>query len=37
MTSLRSHHTRENGTAFIYSDSIQMAKVPDSAFLFGAK
>jgi hypothetical protein len=35
LLSLRSHHTRENGTAFIYSDRIQMANMPDSSFLFG--
>ncbi|MEI7815884.1 MAG: hypothetical protein WCI45_01720 [Desulfuromonadales bacterium] len=35
LLSLRSHHTRENGTAFIYSDRIQMSNVPDSSFLFG--
>lgn len=34
LRSLRSHHTRENGTAFLYSDRIQMPKIPDSAFLF---
>lgn len=37
LRNLRSHHTREVGTAFLYSDRIQMAKIPDSAFLFGLK
>ena len=35
LRNLRSHHTRENSTAFIYSDRIQMPKIPDSSFLFG--
>jgi len=33
LTALRSHHTKENGTAFIYSDRIQLSTVPDSDFL----
>ncbi|HIJ81147.1 MAG TPA: hypothetical protein HPP76_05515 [Desulfuromonadales bacterium] len=37
LKALRSHHTREDGTAFIYSDRIQMSQVPDSSFLFGVK
>ncbi len=35
LLALRSHHTRVEGTAFIYSDRIQMTQIPDSAFLFG--
>lgn len=31
---LRSERSRENGTAFIYSDRIQMPQPPDSSFLF---
>ena len=34
LTALRSHHTKESGTAFIYSDRIQLSTVPDSTFLF---
>jgi hypothetical protein len=37
LVALRSHHTRENGTAFIYSDRISMPTIPDSSFLFGTK
>ena len=37
LRALRSHHTREEGTAFIYSDRIQMAKMPDTTFLFGTQ
>ena len=37
LTALRSHHTKEHGTAFIYSDRIQLSTVPDSAFLFGSR
>jgi len=34
---LRSHHSSEKGMAFLYSDRIQISKIPDSAFLFGIK
>lgn len=37
LRALRSHNTREEGTAFIYSDRIQMPRIPDSTFLFGVK
>jgi hypothetical protein len=37
LKSLRSHHNREDGTAFIYSERIQMPSIPDSTFLFGTK
>ena len=29
LRSLRSHHTREEGTAFLYSDRIPMPTIPD--------
>jgi hypothetical protein len=34
---LRSQHSREEGTAFLYSDRIQMPSLPDTAFLFGSR
>jgi hypothetical protein len=37
LMALRSHHTRENGNAFIYSDRIPMPTIPDSSLLFGTK
>jgi hypothetical protein len=37
LRALRSHHTREEGTAFIYSDRIRLTQLPDSSFLFGAR
>jgi len=37
LKSLRSHHTRELGTAFLYSDRIRMEDMPDSSFLFKHK
>ena len=37
LKSLRSHHSHEEGTAFIYSDRIEMARTPDSDSLFGRK
>ena len=37
LINLRSHHTHENGTAFVYSDRIQMPKVPGTTFLFERK
>ena len=37
LKNLRSHHTRETGTAFLYSDRIQMPAITDSSFLFGTK
>jgi hypothetical protein len=36
LRSLRSFQGREEGTAFLYSDRIQMPKAPESAFLFGS-
>jgi Spy/CpxP family protein refolding chaperone len=36
LRALRSLQSREVGTAFLYSDRIQMPSVPESAFLFGA-
>lgn len=36
LQSLRSHRTREDGTAFLYSDRISMPRIPDTAFLFGS-
>jgi hypothetical protein len=36
LTTLRTDHNHENGTAFIYSDRVPMPKVPDSSFLFGS-
>jgi hypothetical protein len=35
LTALRSHHTSEKGSAFIYADRISMPNLPDSSFLFG--
>lgn len=34
---LRAHNTREVGTAFLYSDRIQMSNIPESSFLFTTK
>lgn len=37
LRNLRSHRTREEGTAFLYSDRIQMPSISDTAFLFGLR
>lgn len=34
LAALRSHHSREEGTAFLYSDRIRMEEMPGSDFLF---
>ena len=34
---LRSHHSRETGTAYIYSDRIRMENLPDSSVFFNTR